>query len=193
MTSPTLLVDAGTGRAPARYHRFLTMPALVVAFGVLVLHRYFLITLLVFPPVIAMPYLAAAAMRPTARAIDRAHTAVRSAGHITCAAGALALFWALPNFDAASDLAPGLFIIGVSAVLLGAVGFEPRENRLGLALAFIGLTQLGAVVILMWFTPFALALLPTGALMLIGGIAWYAEAEVAPAVETSLPHAVALA
>lgn len=190
---PTVLVDPGTGRAPARYHRFVTVPALVVAFAVLVFHRFFLLSLLVFPPVIAMPYLAAAAMRPTARAIDRAHTALRSAGHVMCAVGVLALFWAVPHVERLSDFAPGAIIIGVSAALLAAAGFEPRESRLGLALAVIGLAQLGAMLVLFWFTPYALALLPTGALMLIGGVAWSAEASVAPAVETSLPHAVALA
>src|ERR1043165_1795218 len=139
---------------PARYHRFATVPALAIATFALLVHRFFLISVIVFPPVIAMPWLLAAAVRPTARATDRAHTAVRAVGHVTCAIGVLALFWALPNLSSAGDLVPGAMIIGASALLLAAVGFEPRESRLGLAVAVIGLAQLGALVILMWFTPY---------------------------------------
>jgi hypothetical protein len=187
---PAVLVDPGTGRAPARWHRFVTIPALVIAFVVLLAHKFFLLSLIVFPPVIAMPWLAMAAARPTTRAIERAHTAVRSAGHVMCAVGVLALFWALPNLDAGSDLAPGLIVMAASAAILAAAGFEPRESRIGLALAVIGGAQLGAMILLVWFTPGAFALLPTGVLMLLGGIAWLAEAEVAPAVESTLPHAI---
>ena len=187
---PTVLIDVATGRAPARYHRFLTIPVLAVAFTVLLFHKFFLLSVIVFPPVIAMPWLIAAAARPTARSIDRAHTAVRSAAHLMCAVGVLALFWALPNFDAASDFAPGLIVIAASAAILAAAGFEPRESRLGLALAVIGAAQVGAMTLLVWFTPGAFALLPTGVLMLLGGIGWLAEAEAAPAVESTLPHAI---
>ena len=187
---PAVLVDPGTGRAPARYHRFVTIPALAVALGVLLFHRFFLVSLIVFPPVIAMPWLAAAAARPTARAIDRAHTMVRSAGHVMCAIGILALLWALPTLEAATDFAPGAIVLAVSTTLLAAAGREPREGSLGLVLVVIGAAQLGAMTLLVWFTPGAFALLPTGALMLLGGIAWLAEAEVAPAVESTLPHAI---
>jgi hypothetical protein len=189
---PIVLVDARSGCTPARYHRFVTIPALAIAFAVLLFHRFFLLSLIVFPPVIAMPWLIAAAARPTTRAIDRAHTALRSAGHVMCAVGVLALFWALPSLDAASDLAPGAIVIGTSAALLAAVGFEPREKRLGVALVVIGAAQLGATVLLVWFTPGAFALLPTGVLMLLGGVGWLVEADTAPVVEISLPHAVAI-
>lgn len=184
------LVDPSTGRAPARYHRLVTVPALVVAFVVLVAHRYFLLTLVLFPQVIAMPWLAAAAARPTPRAIDRAHTAVRSTTHVMCAVGVLAVFGALPFLGTPWNFLPGAIICLVSAAILAVAGTEPREARLGVSLALIGAAQLGAMVLLIWFTPSAFALFPTGVLMILGGIAWGAEAEAAPAIESALPHAI---
>lgn len=184
------VVELDTGRVPARFHRFLTVPALLVAIAALLGHRYFLMSLIVFPPVIAMPWLVAAAARPTARAVDRAHTAVRSAGHVMCAVGVLAVLWALPSLDAVSDFALGAIIIGIAALVLAAVGFEPREDRLGLSLAVIGLAQIGAMIILVWVAPHAITLLPTGALMIVGGLAWFGESSATPSAEPTLPSAV---
>lgn len=191
MTStPVALVDSKAGRPPVRWHRFLTVPALAVAMIVMLGHRFFLLALLVFPPTIAMPWLIAAALRPTARAIENAHTAVRSTSHIMCAVGVLAVIWVLPQLDSVGSFAPGGILIGTSAVLLLAAGYEPRERRLGLVLVLMGLAQAGAMVILMWLTPHAALLLPAGALMVIGGVLWHAEASFAPGVETNLPHAI---
>ena len=182
-----------TDLAATRWHRALTIPALLVAFTALVVNRYFLFTVIVFPPLVAMPSLIRAATRPTARRIDEAHQALRAAGHIMCALACIMVIWGLRDgVCEASVVVVPLIEMGASVAILLAAGIQPRETRLAGSVMVIAVLQCIAAVPLIWFGAGFLALFPAALAMFAGGLWWLIEAQLQPAVETNLPAATAL-
>ncbi|MBA3463974.1 MAG: hypothetical protein H0T46_28720 [Deltaproteobacteria bacterium] len=193
MFKRVLVTDGATALPARRWHRALTIPALVVAFTALVVNRYVLVSVLVFPPLVAMPSLIRAATRPTARRIEEAHQALRAAGHIMCGIACILAIWCLREGvpDAAALTIP-LIELGASVALLLAAGIQPRETRLAGSVMLIAFLMSLAAVPLIWFGAGFLALFPTALAMFAGGLWWLIEAEMQPAVETNLPVATVL-
>lgn len=187
-----LVTDGATALPARRWHRALTIPALVVAFTALVVNRYFLVSVIVFPPLVAMPSLIRAATRPSVRRIDEAHQALRAAGHIMCALACIVTIWGVrEGVRDAGVFAIPLIVMAASVVLLLAAGTQPRETRLAGSVMVIAVLQCIAALPLMWFGGGFIALFPIALAMFAGGLWWLIEAEMQPAVETNLPVATA--
>jgi hypothetical protein len=176
-----------------RWHGVLTIPALIVAFTALVFNRWVLVSVMVFPPLVAMPSLLRAATRPTARLIDEAHQALRAAAHIMCAIACIATIWGLRHgVRDAGVFAIPLIEMGASVAILLAAGVQPRETRIAGTVMVLGVLQVVAAVPLIWLGLNGVALLFASLAMFVGGLWWLIEAYAEPAVETEFPTATAL-
>jgi hypothetical protein len=187
-----LVTDGATALPARRWHRALTIPALAITFIALVANRYLLVSVLVFPPLVAMPWLLRAAARPTERAVGRAHQAVRATGHIMCALAFVLLVIGLGEGAGGAAFALSAIELTAASLLLLAAGKHAREARLGGCVTMIASLQFVALLPLAWLgTGFSL-LAPTALAMFVGGLWWFFEAETVPVVENKLPVAIAL-
>ncbi len=169
-----------------RWHRLLTVPALLVAIAILLCSRYALQALCVFPPVLAMPWVLNAAMRHNREAVGRALTAVRAIGYLGIAWGVLVLLLVPPA---------GVIVLLGFTTLLVVAGTAPSEVRLAGTVMVIGALLALAGIPLVWFGPPYVVAIPTGIVLLGGGVWWLFESVRHPlpvTVEPSVPLAFAL-
>ncbi len=168
-----------------RNHRLLTVPALALALAVAVLGAHPFITLAIFPPLAAMPWILGAAYRGTYEAIDHALRATRLVGY-------LAIAWSLVVLCYLPPL--GLIQIGCCIPVVVAAGGKVSEPRLAVTVMLAGLLLGAAAFLLTWLGPAYALMLPAGIAMFIGGTWWLAEAAGRPVTALpELPFAIATA
>lgn len=169
-----------------RWHRLLTLPALLVAIALMMFGRYPLQALCVFPPVLATPWVLHAALRNDREAIGRALTAVRVVGYLGVAWGMFVVLLVPPA---------GVIVLLGFTTLLVVAGTTPSEVRLAGTVIVLGALLSLASIVLVWFgPPYAIAI-PTGFVLLGGGVWWLVEAVLHPLPVTlapQLPMALAL-
>lgn len=167
-----------------RWHRLLTVPALVVVLGVFCSGPAPLYALAVFPPAFALPWILHAALRRSDASIGGALTAIRVVGYLGVAWSLFVMLASIP--------AGAIMLAGMSGLLLTA-GASASEPRLAGAVMLAGGLLVMAGLPLLWIG-YGLVI-PAGVLMFAGGTWWLAESvrhPVATTLAPELPLAVAL-
>lgn len=169
-----------------RWHRLLTVPALLLAIAVLVAGPHPLLALGICPVLVAVPFQLYAAWNRDLRAVAKALQAMRAIGYLGLAWGIVALF-----------IAPiaGAIMCGVFVGMLVAAGTGVDERRLAVVAMITGAAIAVGSLVMLWFGAVYLALAPAGALLLAGGTWWLGEASRAPVTATDateLPVAIAV-
>lgn len=166
-----------------RWHRWLTVPALVAALASVLRADHPHLALLCFPPLAAMPLQLAAAADPTARSIARALTATRVVGFVMIAWGLFVTVLAAPA---------GILVLGATAGL-GFAASGTSEARLAATVSLTGGLLVIASVPLIWMGAAAFAVLPAAGALFLGSIVWAIEAVQYPGTpQPELPTAIAL-
>lgn len=160
-----------------RIHRWLTVPAAVVALAGLGT-GVSLFSLAIVPPAIALPFLLFAAIRRTDRATDLALTATRAIGWLTVAWGLLCTVLAWPF---------GLIMEATAITMLVLAGTRRDERRLGAVTALTGAAIAAATIILVWSGADPRLLLAGAAGLVIGGVMWTLEAHHNPETVEVIP------
>lgn len=168
-----------------RWHRFLTVPAMVVALTVLLTSRFWLYALAVCPLALALPFQLRGAWRGDPEAVGTALTATRAVGYLGLAWGFLVLFVYPPG---------GVIVMAAMGGLLALAGATARESRLAAAMILEGVLVALAGIPLVWLGERYLLLVPAGVLLCAGAVLWLAEAVCHPLpVETGCDLPVAIA
>jgi len=169
-----------------RWHRLLTVPALVVALAVLFFSPYPVYALAVCPLMIALPNQLHAAWRADAKAMAGALTATRVTGYLGTAWGLVILF-VVP--------AAGVIMLLAFIAMLALAGSADREPRLAGVMMLEGVLLSVAGVPLVWLGATYVLLIPTGVVLFAGATWWLVEATRAPVtdrIEPELPIAIAV-
>ena len=150
-----------------RWHRLLTVPALLVAIAVLFFSPHPLLALAICPVMVALPWQLHAAYRGDTQALAGALTTTRVIGYLGIAWGIVILL-----------IAPiaGLIMLGAFAALLAAAGTRVAENRLAIVLMIEGLLIGFAGLPMVWIDGQYFVLIPTGFVLFAGATWWLAEA-----------------
>ena len=169
-----------------RWHRVLTVPALLVAIAVLFFSPHPLYALAICPVMVALPWQLHAAYRGDADAVA---TALRT----TCVTGYLGIAWGTVVLLIVPPA--GLIMLGAFAALLVAADNRLAENRLAIVMMIEGLLIGFAGVPMMWLGGEYFLLIPTGFVLFAGATWWLAEAARNPVSATDaaeLPVAIAV-
>ncbi len=169
-----------------RWHRFLTVPALLVALAALVGGPHPLLALAMCPLVVALPFQLNAAWKMDVTAIAKGLTATSVVSYLGLAWGAILVVVFAPA---------GVIMLLAFSGLLVTAGTAVSETRLaavmmieGLLIGFVGLPM-------MWIGGEYRALVPAGFVLFAGATWWLAEASRAPVTtpdEAELPVAIAV-
>ncbi len=170
-----------------RWHRLLTIPALLVAIAVLFLGPYPLYALAICPIAVALPFQLHAAHKRDVTAIGAALTATRVVGY-------LGLAWGL--LVTAMVPAAGLIMLSVFVSMLFAAGTIGSEPRLAIVMMIESIALGLAGVPLVWLGAVYVIAVPTGFVLFCGALWWLIEAARAPITaprdEAELPIAIAV-
>jgi hypothetical protein len=160
-----------------RMHRWLTLPAAIALVAGMATSNCLIYFLLIAPPMLALPFIAHAAVRQTPRATGNALIATRFSALI------LALFGLL----AVTESPAGLVWIGAAGLQLLAAGTGRDERRLGAATIVTGLLMGVASWLLMWIGANPHLLLFGAGFLMAGGAVWVTEAHHHPHHDADFP------
>ncbi|MEO7095917.1 MAG: hypothetical protein ABI175_21835 [Polyangiales bacterium] len=167
-----------------RWHRLLTVPALLVAIAALFFSPHPLSALAICPVMVALPWQLHAAYRGDPDAVVTALTATRVIGYLGIAWGTVILLIVPPA---------GLIMLGAFAGMLVAGDTRGAEDRLAIVMMIEGLLIGFSGVPLMWLGAGYFLLIPTGFVLFVGATWWLAEAARNPVTATDaaeLPIAI---